>query len=88
MFFITQFGITFIAIFLKANQTHNVINFDYKGAAFTSALMSISNVVFIGLAAHDPVASILPVALGSILGVLVSMRLKARANKIKDKETN
>lgn len=78
MFFVTQFFVSFITIFLRGLQTQNVIHGNYKGAAITSLLMSISNVAFIGLIAVDPYASLIPTSIGSVLGVVLSMYLKRR----------
>lgn len=81
LFFLLQFGITFVTIFLRGVQTHNVINFNYKGAAITSVAMAVTNVAFIGLVAHDPLSSLIPVAIGAVLGILSSMKFKERSNK-------
>ena len=72
-FFLTQFGIAFITIYLRASQTHNVIKGSYLGATITGGLMSIANVAFIGLIAHDPWNSIIPATLGGVLGVNLSI---------------
>ena len=77
-FFITQFLIAFVTIFLRGVQTHNVIAFNYKGATITSAAMSVANVAFVGLIAHDPWGSLVPASIGSVLGVLCSMKFKQK----------
>lgn len=77
-FFITQFIVAFVTIFLRGLQTHNVIRGEYKQAAATSIAMSICNVVTIGLIASNPWDSLVPVAMGSVMGVLSSMYIKRR----------
>lgn len=81
LFFMVQFLITLITIFLRGVQTHNIIHGSYKGAAITSFLMSISNVAFIGLIAYDPVGSFIPASLGGVCGVLLSMVFKSGTQK-------
>lgn len=76
IFFITQLAITLVTIFLRGIQTQNVVNGEYKQAAITSILMSIANVIFIGLIAIDPIRSLVPTAIGSALGVTLSMKYK------------
>ena len=78
LFFLTQFGITFVTIFLRGVQTHNVMSFNYKGAAITSVAMAATNVAFVGLIAHDPWGSVVPVTIGAVLGILSSMKFKER----------
>lgn len=78
IFFITQLTISFVTIYLRGVQTHNVVRGNYKGAAITSLGMSVANVSFIGLVASDPYASFIPVALGGCAGVLSAMWYKRR----------
>lgn len=76
LFFITQFVIAFVNVYLKGIQTQNIVTGDYKSAFITSLGMGASNVLFIGLIASDPWASYIPVSLGASLGVASSMYYK------------
>lgn len=75
-FFVTQFFVAYFNVLVRGLQTANVIHGDYKQAAATSILMSVGNVLTIGLIATNPWDSFIPVSLGSMLGVLSSMWLK------------
>lgn len=81
LFFLTQFFIAFITIYLRGIQTQNVVNGDYRGAFITSLGMGISNVMFIGLIASDPWASYIPASLGASLGIVSSMYYKRNGLK-------
>ncbi|QKE60780.1 hypothetical protein vBVhaSVHB1_93 [Vibrio phage vB_VhaS-VHB1] len=78
IFFLTQFSIAFVTIFLRGVQTQNVVQGNYKGAFITSIGMSVANVAFIGMVAVDPWASFVPVALGAATGITSSMYYKRR----------
>ena len=80
-FFLIQFSISFITIFLRGVQTFNVIHHNYKGAALTSVGMSLTYVMTIGLVASDPWGSLIPVSLGSVTGVLTAMKRNERGKK-------
>lgn len=73
---VSQFFVSWVTILLRGIQTQNVVNGEIKSALFTSVLMSICNVAFIGLVALDPWASLLPSAAGGALGVYMAIRLK------------
>lgn len=83
IFFAVQFSISFISIFLRAVQTQNVVHGNYIGATVTSFGMSAANVAFIGLAAHDPYATVIPSSLGGALGVNLAMYYKRRQSHVK-----
>lgn len=73
--YLIPFFVAFISVALKGYQTINVVTKNYKGAAVTSFLMSISNVAFVGAVAYDPITSAIPAGLGSVFGVLLAMYL-------------
>lgn len=81
-FFLTQFGITYVTIFLRGVQTQNVVGGNYLGAFITSFGMAIANVAFIGLVASDPWASLVPASIGASLGIVSAMYYKRRGTKL------
>lgn len=70
-----QFGISFVAVFMKGYQHQNVIGGNYWAAFCLSYLMAIGQVATLLLMVQVGWASVFPVGTGSALGLVLSMYL-------------
>lgn len=79
MIYIALFGNCFIMVFLKAWQQQNVIHRQYYWVMPTSIALAFVEVYMIFTVAHRGFGPIIiPIALGSALGCMVSMWLHDR----------
>lgn len=78
MLILAQFVISFFVVFLKAVQTQTVVKGSKKLAFIVSILMTLVNTTNIILIVENTWASVLPIAVGSGLGVISAMYLYRR----------
>lgn len=76
----SQLFVSFLVVFLKALQTQVVIKGSKKIAFGLSICMTLSNTINIILVVENTWASLLPIGLGSGLGVVLAMTVYRRAS--------
>jgi ABC-type multidrug transport system permease subunit len=72
---LAAFGVSFIAIGLKAFQQKNVTGHHLKAVVVTSYLMTLMDVTFIGLVAHHGWDIALASGTGAALGMISAILL-------------
>ena len=82
--FIIQFGVSFGFIFLKGFQHQNVIGGKYVPAFFLSFVMAAFEVAVVTFVVKNGWSSVIPVGSGAALGIVSSMYLYRKFNKIEN----
>lgn len=82
-----QFIISFVTVFLKGIQTQTVVNGDFKLAFIISCVMSISTSLGVLILIDTGVISLIPISLGSSIGVILSMKVYRDYNSSRPVDT-
>lgn len=80
-----QFGVSFLAVFLKGFQHQNVIGGKFKSAFMISYIMAVFEVAVITLMVKTGWLSAIPVGTGAALGIVLSMYIYRKFDNKKDK---
>lgn len=80
-----QFGVSFLAVFLKGFQHQNVIGGKFKSAFMISYIMAVFEVAVITLMVKTGWLSVIPVGTGAALGIVLSMYIYRKFDNKKDK---
>ncbi len=80
-----QFGVSFLAVFLKGFQHQNVIGGKFKSAFIISYIMAVFEVAVITLMVKTGWLSIIPVGTGAAIGIVLSMYIYRKFDNKKDK---
>ena len=82
MLFFKAFIASLIMVFLKGYQHQNVIGGHFKMSFGFSYLLAIADVFVISLVATNGLSTIIPIGLGSSIGIVISMKLHRVLNKV------
>lgn len=82
MLMVTQFILSFVAVFFKGMQSQNIIGGRYLAAFMNSYFIAGFDVIVITLTVEVGYMSVFPIATGASLGVVSSIWVYRRINKV------
>lgn len=81
MIYLLALAASFCGIFLKGLQVQNITKGHYVAAILTSYSMAVTDVITVGLVAHNGWEMALPVGTGGSMGIVLSIYVHRKYTK-------